>query len=394
MDFSQIWLWGLVLWLPVTAYYSYGIYAAIGFFLLQNHKDDDFEPEIEFLPPITILKPVCGLDGDDYLNFASFCMQNYPKFQLIFAVRDPNDPAIAVILQVMSDFPQLDLEIVQSNRLIGTNLKISNLANALPQAKYEILVLADSDVRVDSKYLRTLVKPLAKPEVGAVTCLYRPVVTGWVATLEAIGISTDYLASVLVANKLEGIKFALGTTIAIRQDVLAEIGGFAAIAEYLADDYQIGYLTAKAGYEVVLSNYIIDHLITTHNFRDLLNRQLRWAYCTKVSRPWSYLALFFTQGTVTSLIFGLIYGGWAWAGVAVTWILRFILAWLVGVWGLKDPKLAKSFWLVPIRDGLSFGIWVLSWFSNSMDWRGQKFSLSAAGKLIFKETAVKSNSEP
>jgi ceramide glucosyltransferase len=378
---------GLIFCLPATIYYCYGIYSAIAFFSPSfSHSHNIYEglQELDFQPPISILKPVCGLDQDTYQNFASFCIQNYPTYQMIFAVRDQADPVIAVIKQIINDFPQIDIEIVQSDRCIGTNYKISNLANALSKAKYDVLVLADSDVRVDPEYLRNLVQPLADPEVGAVTCLYRPIMQGWVATIEAIGISTDYLASVLVANQLEGIKFALGTTIAMPKTVLSKIGGFEAIAEYLADDYQIGYLTAKSGYKVVLSHYIINHLITTNSWQELLDRQLRWAYCTKVSRLSGYLGLFFTQGTATSLIFLILSGGssWGWLGVAITWTTRLVLAGVVGIWGLKDPSASKFLWLVPLRDLLSFGIWVYSWFSNRMNWRGRKLKLSPEGKLI------------
>jgi len=377
---------GLILCVPAIIYYCFGIYAAIAFFsnhLLRSPKLAS-DRELSYQPPVSILKPVCGLDRDTYQNFASFCVQNYPQYQTIFAVRDRQDPVIAVIKQIIEDFPLLDIELVQSDRLIGTNYKISNLANALPQAKYEVLVLADSDVRVDPEYLNSLIQPLSDPKVGAVTCLYRPIMEGWVAKLEGIGISTDYLASVLVANQLEGIKFALGPTIALRKSVLAEIGSFEAIADHLADDYQIGYLTAKSGYKVVLSNYIIDHLISTDSFTDLLDRQLRWAYCTKVSRTWGYLGLFFTQGTATSFIFLATSHGsiWGWLGIAIALTTRIILAWVVGVWGLKDTSVSKFLWLVPIRDLLSFGIWVYSWFSNTMNWRGRRLKLSNEGKLI------------
>ena len=383
-----MYLLGLILCLPATIYYGYGIYSAIAFFDNSTNLQDIDENSLKlaFYPPITILKPVCGLDHDAYQNFASFCTQSYPQYQIIFAVGDRLDPVINVIQQIIKDFPLVDIELVQSDRLIGTNYKISNLANALPKAKYEFLVLADSDVRVDSAYLHNLVQPLVNPEVGAVTCLYRPIMQGWVATLEAVGISTEYLASVLVANQLEGLKFALGPTIAMRKTVLKEIGGFEAIADYLADDYQIGYLTAKAGYKVVLSPYIINHLISTDNFQDFFNRQVRWAYCTKVSRPLGYLGLFFTQGTATSLIFLVLSGGsgWGWLALAIAWTSRMVLAWVVGVWGLKDSSASKFLWLVPIRDLLSFGIWIYSWFSNTMNWRGRELQLSSEGKLILK----------
>jgi len=373
----SILLLGLVLVVPSTVYYGIGIYAAIAFFAKQVPPNPDFQP------PVTVIKPICGLDQDTYQNFASCCQQNYPQYQIIFAVRDSADPAIAIVEQIQKDFPQVDMQLVQCDRLWGTNYKVSNLANALPYAKYEILVLADSDVRVDQNYLQCLVQPLQDTAIGAVTCLYRPIMQGWVATLEAIGISTDYLASVLVANQLEGIKFALGPTIAVRKEALLKFGGFEAIADYLADDYQIGYLTTQVGYKVVLSDYIIDHIITTTSFGDLIRRQTRWAYCTKVSRPMGYLGLFFTQGTVTSLLFLLLTGGsiWGWWGVAIAWVSRLMMAAVVAIWGLKDQLAYQYLWLVPIRDFLSFGIWCYSWFTNSVDWRGRKLQLARDGKL-------------
>ena len=376
----MIYLLGAILCLPATIYFCLGIYGAIAFFKSRPKYYCESDQVLDYAPPVTVLKAVCGLDQETYANFASFCHQDYDTYQLLFAVRDPQDPVIPVIQQIMADFPAVDIQFHQSDRLIGANYKISNLAHALPHAKYEILVLADSDVRVDPAYLKTLVQPLQDPKVGAVTCLYRPLVKGVVATIEAIGISTEYIASILVANQLEGLTFALGPTIAISKSVLNQIGGLEAIAPYLADDYQIGYRTHSLGYKVVLSEYIIDHLIDTTTWQDLLDRQLRWAYCTRVSRPWGHLGLFFTFGIPTSLIWLMIKPDLWWLG-AIAWLARLLLAWTVAVWGLKDQQAGKYLWLVPIRDLISFGIWLASWFSDSMNWRGSKLKLSPEGKL-------------
>ncbi|NMF67510.1 glycosyltransferase, partial [Brasilonema octagenarum] len=234
-----------ILCISAVLYYCYGIYAAIEFFSHQRQIDPDFHP------PITILKPICGLDMDTYENFASFCQQDYPEYQIIFSVRATNDPSVQIVKKIINDFPEIDISLVISDRTIGTNLKVSNLANAEVEAKSSLLLLADSDVRVGPDYLRRVIQPMCDPAVGVVTCLYRPHVRGWVAIFEALGISTEYHANVLVARGVEGMKFALGPTIAIRKSALEGIGGFLAIADYLADDFQLGYLPTQAGYKVV-----------------------------------------------------------------------------------------------------------------------------------------------
>lgn len=368
----------LTLCLSAIWYYCYAIYAAIEFFSEPTQIDPDFHP------PITILKPICGLDIDAYENFASFCQQDYPEYQIIFSVRNERDPSVEVVKKIVADFPEIDICLLVSDRTIGTNLKVSNLANAEAAAKYSILLLADSDVRVGSEYLRQVVQPLSDPSVGVVTCLYRPLVRGWVAIFEAVGISTEYHSNVLVARSLEGMNFALGPTIAIRKTVLEAVGGFLAIADYLADDFQLGYLPAQAGYKVVLSDYVIDHVITTESFTDLIHRQTRWNCCTRVSRPWGYLGLVFTHGTAISLLFLIVTAGsiFGWAITSIIWSMRLIVAWIVGVRGLKDQVARKFLWLVPLRDLIGFGLWCYSFVGNTFEWRGRKLRLTKDGKLV------------
>jgi ceramide glucosyltransferase len=365
--------------LSAICYYCYAIYAAIEFFSHPTQIDPDFHP------PISIIKPICGLDIDTYENFASFCFQDYPEYEIIFGVRDEGDPCVEVVREIIDNFPEIDIRLVVSDRTLGTNLKVSNLANAAELAKYDILVLADSDVRVDANYLRQLIQPMRDTAVGVVTCLYRPLVRGSVAILEAVGISTEYHASVLVARSLEGMKFALGPTIAIRKTVLEAIGGFPAIADYLADDYQLGYQPARAGYKVVLSDYIIDHAIATESFTDLIHRQTRWYFCTRVSRPWGYLGLIFSHGTAISLLFAIATGGsfLGWAVLCVTWITRLAMGWVVGVRCLHDLVAKKFLWLIPLRDLIGFGIWCYCFVGNTIEWRGRRLKLTTDGKLVF-----------
>jgi len=355
----------LILCLCAIWFYCYSIYAAIDFF----GSPDPVEPD--FHPCVTLLKPICGLDSDAYENLASFCQQDYPQYQIIFAVRDQHDPGVEVVKQIIDNFPSIDIQLVVNDRTIGTNLKVSNLANAAAVAKYSILLIADSDIRVGSDYLRRVIQPMRDPTVGVVTCLYRSLTQGWMARIEALWISTEFHPRVLVARKLEGIKFALGSTIVIQRSALEAIGGFLAIADYLADDFQLGNLPAQVGYKVVLSDYVVEHVLATASFSDLIQRQIRWACCQRVSRPWGYLGLIFTHGTATSL-----------TGLGITWTMRLLMAWVVGVRSLKDPTAKKFLWLVPLRDLMSFALWCYSFVGNVIEWRGQRLKLTKGGKLV------------
>lgn len=372
-----------ILCLSAIGFYSYAIYAAITSF-------PRYEIAQEFNPPVTILKPICGIDKDSYHNLASFCQQDYPNYQIIFAVLESGDPGIEIVKKIIYSFPDLDLKLIIGDRdeltpiKIGPNRKVQNLANAVTKAKYDILLIADSDIRVEKDYLQRVIQPLQDEKVGVVTCLYRSLAQGWVAILEAIGTATEFHAGVLVSKQLEGIKFALGSTIVIRKKVLEEIGGFTTVSDYLADDFQLGYLPTQAGYEVVLSDYIVEHILTKTTLEESLKRQIRWARGTRLSRPWGYLGLIFTYGIVTSLLLVIITGGstFAWIVLATTWLTRLIGAWVIGVIILKDSQVRKFLWLVPIRDLISFGLWCYSFFGNQVEWRGKRIKLTKGGKIV------------
>jgi ceramide glucosyltransferase len=368
----------LILCLSAIWFYCYSIYAALDFFGSPNPIEPDFHP------PITILKPICGLDSDAYENLASFCQQDYPKYQIVFGVRDPLDPSVEVVKQIIDDFPDIDIRLEVRDRTIGTNLKVSNLANAAEVAKYSILLIADSDIQVGPDYLRRVIQPMRDPSVGVVTCLYRSLTRGWMALIEALWISTEFHPSVLVARKVEGMKFALGSTIVIQRAALEAIGGFLAVADYLADDFRLGNLPAQAGYKVVLSDYVVEHVLATASFSDLIDRQIRWACCQRVSRPWGYLGLIFTHGTATSLLLLIATGGsiLGWAGLAITWSTRLAMGWVVGVKSLKDPVATKFLLFVPLRDLMSFAVWCYSFLGNTVNWRGQRLRLTKGGKLV------------
>ena len=367
----------LILCLSAIWFYGYAIYAAIAFFGQPNFVNPDFHP------PVTILKPICGLDSDAYDNLASFCQQDYPEYQIIFSVRDRQDPGVEVVEKIIYNYPDIDIRLVVSDRTIGTNPKVSNLANAEAEAKYPILLIADSDIRVRSDYLQQVIQPMRDPTVGVVTCMYRSLPQRWMATMEALWISTEFHPNVLVARSLEGMKFAFGSTIAIQKAALDAIGGFPAIADYLADDFQLGNLPAQAGYKVVLSDYVVDHVIAAGSITDSIKRQTRWARGIRVSRPWGYLGLIFTHGTATSLLLLIATGGsiLGWVVAGITWSARLLMAWVVAVRSLKDPVAKKCLWLVPLHDLMSFTLWCYSFFGNTIEWRGQRLRLTKGGKV-------------
>ncbi|MEH2456047.1 bacteriohopanetetrol glucosamine biosynthesis glycosyltransferase HpnI [Nostoc sp.] len=372
----------LVLCISSVLFYCYAIYAAITFFA------DPQLINLEFHPPVSILKPICGLDSNAYENLASFCQQDYPEYQIIFAVRNSEDPCIEVLEKIIDNFSELDILLIVSDRVIGTNLKVSNLANAAAKAKYEILLLADSDIRVGTDYLQRVIQPLQDESVGVVTCMYRTSTQGWISTLEAISTTTEFHAGVLVSNiKENGIKYAFGSTIVIQKKVLEAIGGFEAIADYLADDFQLGYRPVQAGYKVVLSEYIVEHVQISHNLVDAIKRQIRWARGKRVSRPWGYLGLIFTHGVVISLLLLIATDGsiLGWLGLCICWVIRLVMAWVVGTISLKDPIVKKFLWLVPACDLLSFAIWCFGFIGNTIEWRGQQLKLTKDGKLLIQE---------
>ena len=367
----------ILLCISAIFYYGYAIYAAIQWVKQPQKIDPDFHP------PLTILKPVCGLDWETYENLSSFCQQDYPEYEILFAVQDQHDQCLDVIQKIKLDFPTVKINLVRSDRKIGTNLKVCNLANAVEKANSSILIIADSDIRVNSDYLNQVIQPLKEVEVGVVTCLYRSRTEGILADFETLEISTQFHPRVLTARQLEGVKFALGSTIVIRREVLDQIGGFAAIANDLADDFQLGNLPTQLGYKVILSHYIVEHLLANVSFSEFISRQVRWAKCIRSTRFWGYFGLIFTQGTVTSLLCLMVTFGspLSWIIFGITWGFRLLMAWVVGVKILQDPVAKKYLWLVPLRDIVSFAIWCYGFFGQTIEWRGHQFKL-VRGQLI------------
>jgi ceramide glucosyltransferase len=358
-----------------TTYYLSAIVCARDFFRSRRREAPDF------MPPITVLKPLRGLDPEAYQNFASFFRQRYPRFQIVFGAEDPDDPALAVARRVAADHPGVDVRFVAGKAKPTANPKVGCLAGMLPEATHPFLLVSDSDIRVEPDYLRAMIAPMAEPSIGVVTCLYRSQSTGLAGRLNALGLSTDFQPSVLVARKLEGLSFGMGAGILIRRSIVSVLGGFEAIADSLADDYQLGNLPARAGHRVELADCIVDHGLGTKGWRDFLDHQLRWNRGTRAVRPGGYAGLMLLQGIPAALAL-LALGGRAAVAVAATTIAaRVAMAWYVAVRCLEDRAAARRLWLVPLRDLFGLAMWIGGFFGSSVVWRGRRYRLDAGGRL-------------
>jgi len=331
--------------------------------------------------PVTLFKPLCGDEPFLYENLRSFCDQDYPRFEVVFGVRDPGDPAVAVAERVMREFPNVETRLVVDDRVHGGNYKVSNLANMSGAAKYDLVVIADSDMRVDREYLASVTAPLADPAVGVVTCLYvgRPEPGIW-STLGAMFINEWFIPSVLVAYTRNAVPSCFGSTMALRREVLDGIGGFRALADHLADDYVLGKLVAARGYRIVLSRYVVETVVAEPSLGSLWQHELRWARTVRSVRPRGYSLSFVTYTVPIALLnlwsspSGLVGGVILAAAVGLRLGARAAVRRALGA-----PTGAA--WLVPIRDVLSLAVWGASFFGQTVRWRGREIVVGRDGHL-------------
>jgi ceramide glucosyltransferase len=337
------------------------------------------------LPPVSILKPLKGTDPEIYQSFRSHCLQDYPEYEIIFGVSDPSDPAVSSVRQLQREFPALNIRLIVCRKTLGANVKVSNLAQLLAEARYQHLLVNDSDIRVEADYLRRVMAPLANPKVGMVTCLYRGVAADTLGSrIESLGISTDFCGGVLAARQLEGgLKFGLGSTMAFRHDDLEKIGGFESFADYLADDYELGRRIAGLGLEVRLSDVVVETNLPAYRASEFLAHQLRWARGVRDSRSRGYFGLVLTYGLLWSCALVAASRGalWAWVLAGTTLFLRAAVALVVGKSVLRDRQLLGQLWLLPLRDLVAVGVWGASLAGHTVSWRGDRFELKN-GKLI------------
>ena len=337
-----------------------------------------------FTPSISILKPLKGMDPEIYTSLRSHCLQEYPEYEIVFGVNDASDPAIVWVEQLQREFPDHAIRLVVCPEILGGNIKVSNLVQMAPQARYEHWLVNDSDIRVEPDYLRRVVVPLKDARVGLVTCLYRGVDGGTLGShLEVLGISTDFCGGALAAVQMEGgVRFGLGSTLVFRRSDLESVGGFATLVDYLADDYQLAQRLSQKGLEVYLSEVVVETLLPAYSWRGFWDHQLRWVRNVRDLRGWGYLGAGITFGVPWALAgLGIAAGAWwAWGVLGLTLALRLWMAWVVGTRVANDRGALRFFPLIPLRDCVALVVWLGGFVGSTVVWRGNRFRLER-GKL-------------
>jgi len=365
-------------------YYLVGIYSAWRFFRVAHRRAGRLQPAKEETPAISVLKPIRGLDPGAYENFASFCRQDYPEFEMLFAVNDLQDPAVPVVQKLMADFPGRSIRLIVVAERLGANTKVSNLCRLVREARHDLLVITDSDVQVEPGYLQSVAAMFRDPGVGGATALYRGRDNlQFVAAMDCVGSSAAFCGAALVARELEGLKFMMGSTMATMKQRLAEIGGFEAMVDLHSDDYELGRRIAARGYRIELLPEPVWMAFPSQTLGAYLRHELRWAIGIRNIRPGGHFGMLFTHGLPWAIA-----AAWVAPSAAIAagylggyFVLRFAMAWAVGVWGLHDPVLRRRVWLLPLRDLLSFFVWLASFGMNRIEWRGSSFTLEK-GRMI------------
>ncbi len=345
------------------------------------------------LPPVSVLKPVHGLEARLKENIESFFQQDYPDFEILFAADSEDDAALGVVREVCARNQQIRSRIIINGRPPWPNPPAYSFARMTEVAAHDILVTSDSDVEVAPNYLCEIVPPMLDPRVGMLTCLYRGKNAGgfW-SGLDAIGMSVEMSAGVVTANFLEGMKFGLGPTIVARKDSVEKIGGYRVLGEYFSNDFVIGNLIEKAGYRVILSRHVIDHVVPPMTFRRMWERQVRWAKGTRWSRPKGHFGTGFVfampygiLGFLAATAIGNIWLGAALLGAAI--VNRVVETLAIG-WGVvRDPRARSAPWLYPLRDLLGFAVWCASYVGKRAVWRDSRYELVEGGKIVLRQTS-------
>jgi ceramide glucosyltransferase len=367
----------LVLAAGPLVYYLLSLYCIIEYFLTLRRsppRDDSFAP------PVSILKAVRGVDHDAYENFASFCRLDYPAYELVFAMADPHDPVIPLIEKLQCDFPNRAIRFVTDVPRVGENDKVNSLCRLVKEARQDLLVMSDSDVRVERTYLRDVVAPFADAGVGAVTSFYRCAGGGTLAAdLDMLGMCMDSVPSALVARKLEGkVQFAYGWTMATTKERLAEVGGWEAMANHHSDDFELGNRIAGKGHRVELMREPVWMVFPRQTFKGFLRHELRWAIGLRNVRPAGYAGMIFAHGLPWTVLAACVAAASGRTELAVLFIVAYLvlrigLAYAAGVWGLRDDKIASKLWLAPVHDAVIAVVWFAGFFTDKILWRGLEF---------------------
>ena len=367
-------------------YHLFEWFAACWFFRRAARTIRPLPPGVP-LPPVTVLKPLKGPGIDLYDNLASFCRLDYPAYQIVFGVEDVRDPAVAVVRQIRRDFPDRDI-VLSVGSMPGANRKVANLCHMMWHARHDLLVVSDSDIRVRPDYLRAmvgaLVDPAADPAIGLTTCLYRGHGRfGLPTVLEPLFINTDFMPIVLAAQLVDRFQYAYGASIAFRREALEAIGGFPALADYLADDYHLGNRIARAGYRLVLLPYTVETVLDSVTLGDVWRHILRWSRTYRVSRPASWFCAVVTHAMLWGCVSLLVTGGSLLGWAAFAWALGGRLVGLVGVLRLLgEHETLRWLWLVPAKDLFNSLMWAVAFLGNQVRWSGQVLRVHRDGRMV------------
>lgn len=341
-------------------------------------------PANGFTPPISILKPLRGTDRQMYESFRSHCSQDYPRYEIVFGVNQADDEAVTEVERLQREFPQHDIRLLVCPAPTGMNRKVSNLVEMLKVAKYEHIVINDSDILVEPDYLRRIVAPLRDEQVGMVTALYRARAgAGLASRMEAVTIASDFAGGVLCALTLDGgMSFGLGSTMAFPRRAAQAIGGLETLLDHLADDHELGKRIHEAGYKVVLSEVVVETFLPDYGFVAMFRHQLRWARTMRDLRRAGYAGVLMTFGLPWAVLAAALAGGAAWSLWLLVVLAAARLASAVTLCGpvLKDKSAMKDLWLVPARDFVGLAVWFAAFGGNTIEWRGERFRLKD-GKL-------------
>lgn len=363
-----------------VGYYLLAMYTARKFFLSKTNSVSNFSP------PISILKPLCGMEHMAYENFASFCQQNYPVYQIVFGVKKSDDPIIDVVQQIMLDFPHLDIQLVLCEQPQGANPKISSLISMQEKATYDFLLISDSDVRVSPDYLSQIIEPMQDNATGIVSCFSRPIVNQGFTIVDALLYAAESFPLLLWTQQLMPHKSNMvsGCSALIRKTALEAIGGFKALADHIAEDTLMGKLATQAGYKIAHANCLVDHILHEETVLNLIQRKLRWMRGSFTYDPIGQFSLLATYGTLFSFLYCLtapvlLIGVLV---VCLVWLLRIIMVWKIGVYYLKIKSIKKYLWFVPLLDFIVIILWAYSFLSHTIHWRGNRFKVEKNGRLI------------
>ncbi len=367
-------------------YYALAMYSIARFF---GEAKKHTAPNNDFLPPISCLKPIKGLDEDAYENYASFCRQDYPVYEIVFCV-DKDDPALPVLEKLVRDFPDRKIRLLFGSGRNAINDKVGRLYRLTNEAAYDIFIITDGDVRVRPDYLRTIVSAFRDPKVGAATCLYVSTKEkNFVQELQSIGMISDFFAPVLVAWQLGDFGVTFGQTIATTRKAVMGYGGYQVLEDRPADDVYAGRLVAEQGYDVKLLPYVVQSVADFKSLGDLLHKRARWMTIQRMMRPWGHLGLIFTWGLPWALAALLVHptvkvalgylGGYVACRVAITW--------MIGVWGMRQSGIWKKMVLIPVWDAIAFVLWLSSFGRKTIRWRGVDYALRG-GKFVGAKPAM------